>query len=84
MVSLFGRELVEQASRTDPADLEVSAALMDAVHDAADRLLASSCQPKLQRDIVAGLEPQARLVLCMWLTDLGLASTLMATALRAA
>lgn len=84
LVSLFGREMVEQASRTDPADLEVSAALMDTVHDAADKLLASSYRPSLQRDIVAGLDPQARLLLCMWLSDLGLAATLMAMALEAA
>ena len=39
LAALFGLELFKRVKATDPADLDLSAELMDAVHDAADHLL---------------------------------------------
>lgn len=82
--ALFGHELFKQATATDPADLALSAELMDAVHDAADSLLEYASDPKMQRVIVKALSADVRLVLCMWIHDLDLAVTLTARLLHEA
>jgi hypothetical protein len=74
--ALFGRSLVRQARYTDPADIELTAETMDAVHDAADELLEHAGDPRAQGRLVAALNPQTRLVLCMWVIDLSLGGTL--------
>lgn len=76
LVSLFGREVVAEASRADPEQLEVDAELVDEVHHAADELLRHR-YPKEQRQVVAGLEPRVRLLLCLWVRDIGLAGAIM-------
>ena len=58
---LFGEPVAYLASITDPATLDLSAALMDRVHDGADALLTMF---------------DVRLVLCMWLMDTDLAAKL--------
>ena len=83
LAALFGCSVVEQAGATDPAGLTVSADFMDRVHDAADSLL-SRHGPQEQRAFVEGLEPDTRLVLCMFIQDLELTATLAATAIRRA
>lgn len=80
---LFGAALVEEAARTDPASLDLSAALMDAVHTAADTLLAHRGDMPAQRATVAALPADVRLVLCMWLMDTGLAAKLIRAAYAA-
>lgn len=74
--SLFGRPLVLQARATDPADLTITAAAMDAVHDAADELLAHAGNPMAQGRVIGSLKPETRLVLCMWVMDVALGKTL--------
>ncbi len=81
---LFGPVLLEEATRTDPASLDLAAALMDAVHDAADALLAQRGDAAAQRATVAQLPDDVRLVLCMWLMDTGLAAKLIRAAYVAA
>ncbi len=81
---LFGPALVEDAARTDPASLDLTAALMEAVHDAADTLLSQRGDVSAQRGIVAQLPGAVRLVLCMWLMDTGLAAKLIRAAYVAA
>ena len=75
LVTLFGRGRVEQAERTDVADLDLTAERMDAVHDAADAILKRLGQPSRQREIVDSLTNDTALVLCMWLMDTGFADT---------
>lgn len=82
LTELFGEGLVKRAHATNVAALEVSAESMDAVHDAADELLAHSGDIGLQRRIVAYLNPATRLLLCMWVMDLSLAASLAARAIR--
>jgi hypothetical protein len=82
LAALFGRHLVEQAHGTDAAELDLTAERMDAVHDAADELLAHAGDTLAQNRIVRSLDPYTRLILCMWVMDLGLAAKLAAQAIR--
>lgn len=66
---LFGEPVVYLAGITDPAMLELSAALMDRVHDGADTLLTMRGHLAEQHRYIGGLPFEVRLVLCMWLMD---------------
>lgn len=81
--ALFGRSLVRAARYTDPADIEITAEAMDAVHDAADELLELAGDPRAQGRVVAALNPPTRLVLCMWVIDLSLGAALAKRAILA-
>ena len=61
---------------TDPATLDLSAALMDRVHDGADALLTMRGHLAEQHRYIGGLPFDVRLVLCMWLMDTDLAAKL--------
>lgn len=74
---LFGEPVVYLARITDPASLDLSAALMDRVHDGADALLALKGHPQEQCRYIGELPFDVRLVLCMWLLDLDLAAKLL-------
>ena len=82
LVALFGDVTVKIGRMVDPAMLALSADLMDRVHDGADALLARSGRPDAQRRYVAGLPSDVRLVLCMWMMDMGLAAKLTTRAMR--
>jgi hypothetical protein len=77
LADLFGRGVLHQSRLTDPADLELTAEQMDAVHDAADELLGLRGNPKAQVELVRSLDPQTRLTLCMWTMDTGLMDSLL-------
>ena len=81
LVRLFGEPLIRLAEFTDPLALELSAALMDRVHDGADALLTMRGDPGEQHRYVQDLPHEVRLVLCMWLLDTGLASKLVRASL---
>ena len=74
---LFGEVVWSVAAATDPATLDLSAALMDRVHDAADALLTLREHLAEQHRYIGGLPFDVRLVLCMWLMDTDLAAKLM-------
>jgi hypothetical protein len=73
---LFGDLVAYRASITDLATLNLTAALMDRVHDGADALLAMRGDPAKQHRYIDGLPFDVRLVLCMWLLDTDLAAKL--------
>lgn len=73
---LFGEPVAFLATITDPAALDLSAALMDRVHDGADALLTMRGNLAEQHRYIGGLPFNVRLVLCMWLLDTDLASKL--------
>lgn len=77
---LFGEPLVRLAEVTDPAALDLTAALMDRVHDGADALLTLRGDTEEQHRYVLALPHEVRLALCMWLMDTGLASKLVRAA----
>ncbi len=74
---LFGEPVASLAQMSDPAMLELSAALMDRVHEGADALLTLHGHRDKQRRYIKDLPFNERLVLCMWLMDTDLASKLM-------
>jgi hypothetical protein len=76
---LFGEPVAYLAQITDIANLELSAELMDSVHDGADTLLTMRGKVRLQQRYIEGLPFTVRLVLCMWLMDTELASKLIRT-----
>lgn len=82
--SLFGEPVFYLAGITDPATIDLSAALMDRVHDGADALLLMKGCRDEQARYVDGLPFNVRLVLCMWLRDMGMASKLVAVAMAQA
>ena len=73
---LFGEPVVYLAGITDPAALDLSATLMDRVHDGADALLTMRGHLAEQHRYIGGLSFNVRLVLCMWLMDTDLAAKL--------
>lgn len=73
---LFGEPVAYLASITDPHTLDLSAALMDRVHDGADALLTMRGHLAEQHRYISGLPFEVRLVLCMWLMDTDLAAKL--------
>lgn len=76
MVALFGEPVVQVARMVDPQILALSADLLDQVCQSADRLLELRGQPVAQRKHVASLPSNVRLLLCMWLQDMGTAAKL--------
>lgn len=82
LMRLFGEVTVQVARMVDPATLALSADLMDRVHDGADALLMRTGNPDAQRRYIAALPSDVRMILCMWLMDLGLAAKLTARALH--
>lgn len=80
MRELFGDLIVKRAQQADPAELRLSAGLMDRVHDGADALLVMRGNPTEQQRYVGELTYEVRLVLCMWLLDTNLAAKLVRAA----
>lgn len=77
---LFGEPVAFLATITDPATLDLSAALMDRVHDGADALLTMRGNLAEQHRYISALPFTERLVLCMWLMDMDLAAKLVRAA----
>lgn len=73
---LFGEPVTSLAKIVGLESLAVTPELMESVHDAADAMLTMRGQSERQRGYLAGLPFTVRLVLCMWLTDTGLAARL--------
>ena len=73
---LFGEPVSSLAKIVGLESLEITPELMESVHDAADAMLTMRGQSERQRGYLAGLPFTVRLVLCMWLTDTGLAARL--------
>jgi hypothetical protein len=71
---LFGELVVYLAARTDPVELNLTADLVDQVHDAADTMLALRDNRAALTGYIAAMPFTLRLVLCMWTMDVGLAT----------
>jgi hypothetical protein len=78
---LFGDVVCSVAGGADAATLDLSAGLMDRVHDGADTLLKLRRYPEEQLRYVSELPFDVRLVLCMWVMDCDLADKLAQRAL---
>ena len=69
---LFGRETVEQADQLDIADLNLNDEIVACIAGGIRTLKELQDNPGAQVNFVNGLEPGARLLLCMWVMDMGL------------
>jgi hypothetical protein len=69
---LFGRDTVEQARHIDVADLNMNDQMLASISGGVRQLKALKADPDAQSRLIAGMEPGARLVLCMWIMDMGL------------
>lgn len=82
LAALFGEDCVAYARITDPADLDLTADLMDAVWNAADDLLRDAGAPERQRATIDALPELTQRVLCMWVLDLDLAGKLLSLVMK--
>ena len=69
---LFGRETVEQADQLDIADLNLNKEIVACIAGGIRTLKELRHNPGAQENFVNGLEPGARLLLCLWIMDMGL------------
>ena len=69
---LFGRETVEQAGQLDIADLNLNEEIVACITGGIRTLKELQHNPRAQVNFVNGLEPGARLLLCLWVMDMGL------------
>ena len=72
LVFLFGRETVKQAGQLDIADLNLNDEIVACIADGIRTLKEFQDNPAAQVNFVNGLEPGARVLLCMWIMDMGL------------
>lgn len=84
LLRLFGEPLLRLAESTDPMALDLTAALMDRVHDGADALLTLRGDTEEQHRYVLALPHEVRLALCMWLMDTGMAAKIVRATLAKA
>lgn len=69
---LFGADTVAQARQIDVADLNMNEKMMTVISDGVRKLKALKTDPKAQAGLINGMDPGSRLVLCMWIMDMGL------------
>ena len=69
---LFGRETVEQAGQLDIADLNLNEEIVACIAGGIRTLKELQHNPGAQVNYINGLEPGARLLLCLWVMDMGL------------
>ena len=69
---LFGEDTVEQARQIDVAHLNMNDEMIATISAGVRQLKALRSDPGAQRRLIGGMEPGARLVLCMWIMDMGL------------
>jgi len=72
LTRLFGEDTVEQAQHIDVAHLNMNDKMIATISDGVRQLKALRTNPGAQRRLIGGMEPGARLILCMWIMDMGL------------
>ena len=69
---LFGRETVEQARQVDIADLNLNEEIVACISTGIRTLKELQDNPVAQVNFINGMEPGARLLLCLWIMDMDL------------
>ena len=72
MAFLFGQETVLQARELDIADLNLNEEIVACISGGIRTLKELQGNPAAQVRFINGMEPGARLLLCMWIMDMGL------------
>ena len=69
---LFGPEIVEQAQQIDITDLNLNKDITDTISSGVKQLKNLKNNPDAQINLVNEMAPGARIVLCMWIMEMGL------------
>lgn len=69
---LFGAEIVEQAQLVDVVDLNLDDRMTACITAGLTRLKQNRDNTGTQQAIVAAMEPGEKLLLCMWVMEMGL------------
>ena len=73
---LFGADIVGQARLIDATDLELNDVMTRFISDGVTQLKKMKDQPQRQRDFIGKMAAGERLVLCLWILDMGLMAKL--------
>ena len=69
---LFGEDIVHQASLIDAVDLKLNDDMTRFISDGVTQLKKMKDQPESQKDFIQKMAAGQRLVLCMWIMEMGL------------
>ena len=69
---LFGQDLVEQAEQIDIVDLNLNDDITKAISTGIKQLKNLKNNPEAQLDFINSLSSGSRIVLCMWIMEMGL------------
>jgi hypothetical protein len=69
---LFGKETVEQACQIDIVDLNLNKEMTESISTGVRQLKELKNNPNAQVDLINEMAPGARIVLCMWIMEMGL------------
>ena len=75
---LFGKDIVDQAELIDVADLNISDNITHCISDGVIQLKKLKGKKDSQRALVEKMSPGEKLVLCLWIMDMGLLDKLQA------
>lgn len=69
---LFGSDTVEQAALIDVVDLNMNEEMTRCISAGVTQLKKLRGQPGAQREFIQGRAPAERMLLCMWIMEMGL------------
>ena len=69
---LFGRDTVNLARQIDIIDLNLNEEMTKSITSGVSKLKELKSDPVAQIRLIKGMEAGARLILCMWIMDMGL------------
>ena len=72
LTRLFGADTVAQARQIDVVDLNMNEKMTAAISNGVRKLKALRTDANAQIELINGMDPGSRLVLCMWIMDMGL------------
>jgi hypothetical protein len=72
LTDLFDSDTVEQAHLIDVADLNLDDQMIACITGGLSRLKQLRNNPVAQKGLVAAMQPGERLLLCMWIMEMGL------------
>lgn len=69
---LFAKDVLEQSSHIDIVDLNLNQAMTDSISGGVKKLKELKSQPQAQLKLVSSMTPGEKIVLCMWIKEMGL------------
>lgn len=78
LANLFGEEIVQQAALIDIAEINISDDMTSCISDGVIQLKKLKGKTESQRALIEKLSQGEKLVLCLWIMDMGLLDKLQA------